>query len=114
MAHYALIFRATRPFLPTEQEQRLNDIANWVKQVTEMGIMLDPRNFGETAASFAEDQGEIVSAKEAGNSALSTIVYFDTEDRALAVDIARIHPGLRYGATVELREWTSPRAVLGQ
>ena len=25
--------------------------------------------------------------------------------------IARIHPGLRYGVTVEVREWTSPREL---
>jgi hypothetical protein len=43
---------------------------------------------------------------------LATIVFFDTGDRDQAVNIARIHPGLHYGVTVEVREWISPRAVL--
>jgi hypothetical protein len=29
--------------------------------------------------------------------------------RDQALNIARIHPGLHYGVTVEVREWTSPR-----
>jgi hypothetical protein len=26
------------------------------------------------------------------------------------MEVARIHPGLHYGVTVEVREWTSPAA----
>jgi len=38
-----------------------------------------------------------------------TIVFFDASSKEQAVEIARIHPGLHYGVTVEVREWTSPR-----
>ncbi len=114
MKHYALIFHVTRSLSPGEQKQRAVDIADWVKQVTEMGIRLDPRNFGETAAKFSSEREEMVSSKESSSSALTTIVFFDTADREQAVHIARIHPGLRYGVAVEVREWTSPREVLEQ
>jgi hypothetical protein len=112
MNHYALIFHSTRTFTPEEQKQRTLDIADWVKQVTEMGITLDPRNFGETAASFPSDGSKTGVNQASGGPALATIVFFDTADREQAVEIARIHPALHYGVNIEVREWTSPRGVL--
>jgi hypothetical protein len=41
-----------------------------------------------------------------------TIVFFDSADKDQAVNIARMHPGPRYGVAVKLREWTSPRQIL--
>lgn len=111
MAHYALIFRPTRTVNPAEQTQRVVDILDWVKQVSDMGITLDPRSFGETLASFSSESGEIVSGNSPTAPTLAAIVFFDSADRDRAVHIARIHPGLRYGVSVEVREWTSPREV---
>jgi hypothetical protein len=52
MKHYALIFLHVR-LTPEELKQRQVEIAARVKRVTDMGITLDPRNFGETAANFS-------------------------------------------------------------
>jgi len=109
MKHYALVFHSTRTFTPDELKQRAVDIAVWVKQVTDMGITLDPRNFGETTANFILEGSQVVSQKESIDSTLATIVFFDSASKEEAVNIARIHPGLRYGVKVEVREWTSPR-----
>lgn len=109
MTHYALIFRPTRTVSPAEQEQRVIDILDWVRQVGDMGITLDPRSFGETLASFSSAGGDIVSGNGSDTPTVAAIVFFDSADRDQAVHIARIHPGLRYGVSVELREWTSPR-----
>jgi hypothetical protein len=111
MKHYALIFQATRTLTPEEQKQRAVDIAAWVKKVTDMGITLDPRNFGETLAAFAMEDSKVVARNGAGGPKPATIVFFDAPTSEQAVDIARIHPGLHYGVTVEVREWTSPRAL---
>jgi len=111
MKHYALIFQATRTLTPEEQKQRAVDIAAWVKKVTDMGITLDPRNFGETLAAFALEDSKVVARDGVGSPQPATIVFFDAPSSEQAVDIARIHPGLRYGVTVEVREWTSPRAL---
>ncbi|HEX9201061.1 MAG TPA: hypothetical protein VF865_15990 [Acidobacteriaceae bacterium] len=111
MKHFALIFRATRPFTPEENKTRPADIAAWVKHVTEMGIHLDPRNFAETDANFSKQGNEIVSHEGPIDPTLSTIVYFDAAGKEQAVEIARIHPGLNYGVTVEVREWSTPRAT---
>jgi hypothetical protein len=109
MKHYALLFHTSRSVTPEEQKQRTVEIAAWVKQVTEMGITLDPRSLGETAANFAAKGTEIISANGSIDPSLSNIVFFDSSSKDQAVDIARIHPGLHYGVTVEVREWTSPR-----
>jgi hypothetical protein len=111
MKHYALIFHATRPITPEEHNQRGVDILAWVQQVVAMGITLDPRNFGDTAASFSATASEVDSHKPSADSSLATIVFFDSSDRDQAVNIARTHPAPRYGAAVSLREWSSPRST---
>ena len=76
-----------------------------------MGITLDPRNFTDTLATFALEDSQVVSRNGSSGPKPATIVFFDSHSREQAVEIARIHPGLHYGATVEVREWTSPRAL---
>jgi hypothetical protein len=114
MKHYALLFHTSRTLTPEEQKQRGVEIAAWVKQVTGMGVTLDPRSLGETAATFAAKGTEIISGNGLIDPTLSNIVFFDSPSRDQAVDIARIHPGLHYGVTVEVREWTSPRQASSQ
>ena len=111
MKHYALIFHSTRTFAHEELKQRAVDIAAWVKKVTDMGITLDPRNFGDTLAAFVMEDSKVVSRNGSSGPKHATIVFFDSPSSEQAVDIARIHPGLHYGATVEVREWTSPREL---
>ena len=112
MKHYALIFHSTRTLTPEEQKQRPVDIAGWVKKVTDIGITLDPRNLGDTLAAFAMDDSKGVSHSGSSGPKPAIIVFFDSASSEQAVEIARIHPGLHYGATVEVREWTSPRALV--
>jgi hypothetical protein len=109
MKHYALIFYATRTLTPEELQQRKVEIAAWVKHIEAMGTLLDPRGFGQPAASLSAQEGEIVSHQDSGGSTFSNIVFFDSPSEDQAIDIAKAHPGLHYGATVVVREWTSPR-----
>ena len=46
MKHYALLFHTSRTLTPEEVKQRGVEITAWVKQVTNMGITLDPRALG--------------------------------------------------------------------
>jgi hypothetical protein len=108
---YALIFHSTRTLTPEELKQRPVEISAWVKRVTDMGITLDPRALGETAATFSVEGNDVVSREGSSDPTLSNIVFFDSPSRDQAVNIARIHPGLHYGVTVEVREWTSPREI---
>jgi hypothetical protein len=111
MKHYALLFHTStsRTLTAEEQKQRAVEIAAWVERVTKMGITLDPRALGETATTLSAKGSEVVLSNGSSDPTLSFIVFFDSPTKDQAVDIARIHPGLHYGVTVEVREWTSPR-----
>ena len=111
MKHYVLIFHSTRTLSPEEIKHRGVDIAAWVKQVTDMGVTLDPRSLEETLANFSADGDQIVSREGSSDPTFRNLVFFDSASSEQAVTIARTHPGLRYGATVEVREWTSPRGL---
>jgi hypothetical protein len=112
MKHYALLFRASRTLTPEELKQRAVDIQLWVKRVTEMGVTLDPRSLGETATRFSTEGGAVVSHEGPSDTALGgPIVFFDSPSREQAMEIARLHPGLHYGVSVELREWSTPRPI---
>jgi hypothetical protein len=112
MKHYALIFYSTRTLTPEEQKQRPVDIASWIKEVMDMGITLDPRNFGGVEADFSEPGSVSGSSKGSSDPVMVTIVFFDSVDRDQAVNIARMHPGPCYGVAVKLREWTTPRLTV--
>ncbi|MCU1224004.1 MAG: hypothetical protein JWQ42_2097 [Edaphobacter sp.] len=111
MKHYALLFHTSRTLTADEQKQRGVEIAAWVEQVMNMGITLDPRSLGETAVTFSSKGDEVIPGNGSSDPTLSTIVFFDSPTREQAVHIAGIHPGLHYGVTVEVREWTSPRPI---
>ena len=113
MKHYALIFRSTRALAPEELKQRAIDIAVWVKEVSDTGITLDPKALGETIANLSAKGKEIISDEISSDPTLINIVFFDAPSRDQAIKIARMHPGLHYGVTIEAREWTSPRETLG-
>src|SRR5947209_832649 len=81
MKHYALLFHTSRTLTPDEQKQRALDIAAWVRGVTEMGVALDPRSLGDTAANFSAEGGEIVSRHGSGDPTFSNIVFFDCSSR---------------------------------
>jgi len=111
MKHYAMIFYAARTLTPEELQQRKIEIAAWAKQVQDMGVWLDPRSFAQPTATLSMEAraGEIVSHKDSGAPTFSNIVFFDSASEEQAMQIAKTHPGLHYGATVVVREWTSPR-----
>jgi hypothetical protein len=114
MKHYALIFHvsSSRTLTPEEQQQRQLEIAAWAKQVTDMGVKLDPRALGETAANFSVEGDKIVSHEGSSDPTFRNLVFFDSASKDQAVNIARLHPGLHYGSTVEVREWTDPRQAV--
>jgi hypothetical protein len=110
MKHYALIFRATRRLTPEDREQLFPDIHVWVKQVIEMGITLDPRALGDAETHLSLEGDTVVSREEEiGLTPITFVIFFDSESRDQAMEIARIHPALRYGTTIEVRDWMSGR-----
>ena len=108
MHHYALLFRTTRVITADEQKQRIADISAWIKQVTEMGVSLDPHTLEETIVAIPAEGTQTAGSPDA---TLSNIVLFDATTREQAIEIAHLHPAPRYGVSIELREWTAPRPL---
>jgi hypothetical protein len=110
MHHYVLIFRPTRALTAEELKQRAVEIPAWVKRVGEMGITIDPKALSPSAMRLSQKNGGIVTEEGSADPTLTNLVFFDAGTREQAMEVARIHPGLHYGVTVEVREWTSPAA----
>src|ERR1700733_8718119 len=94
--HYVLLFRATRPFTPEEQTHRIADIAAWVKQVSAMGVTLNPHTLGDTVAAYASKDNQPVAHAGAIDPTLANLVFFDSTEEQ-AAEIARLHPAPHYG-----------------
>jgi hypothetical protein len=109
MKHYALIFYPSHTLTPGELKQRQIEILEWAKDVTSMGIDLDPRSFGSPIAQLTPAGGEAASAEERAASAFTNIVFFNSASEEQALRVAKTHPGLRYGTTIEMRQWTPPQ-----
>jgi len=109
MKHYALLFYPTRTLTAEEQSRRGVEIPIWVKQVTEMGITIEPKAFGETVATFSATGSETDSPNGSdGVPPLSNIVFFEAASKDEAIKVAQIHPGLHYGVIIDVREWSVP------
>jgi hypothetical protein len=106
--HYAMIFRSQRVLTADQQRQREAEIQVWAKTVRDRGVTLDPRILGATDAYFEVEGDHVVSRPGGDDSSPGAIIFFDAASREQAIDVARSHPGLRYGVTVELREWQAP------
>ena len=111
MHHYVLIFRPTRALTADELKQRGVEIPAWVKRVGEMGIAIDPKALAPSAVRLSQQNGSVVTEQGPADSALTNLVFFDAANQEQAIEVARLHPGLHFGVTVELREWTSPAAA---
>jgi hypothetical protein len=112
--HYVLIFRPTRTLTPDELKQRAGEIQVWVRRVNQMGITLDPKALGKLAIRFSQENGAVVMHDGSADPTLTNIVFFDAAGQDQAMEVAHLHPGLHYGVSVELRDWTPPVAPLPQ
>ena len=111
MHHYVLIFRPTRTLTADELKQRGVEIPAWVKRVGEMGITIDPKALAPSAVRLSQANGSLVTEQGPADPTLTNLVFFDAASQEQALEVARLHPGLHFGVSVEVREWTSPAAV---
>lgn len=105
MKHFALLFKQG-PLLLTEADQkaRAEAIVAWTEDQDDAGHQLDARSLKDARAWIGADLAPASVAADDG--ALSSILFLEARDLAEAVEIARSHPALRYGASVEVRAWT--------
>ncbi len=110
MKSFVIIFRqGPRQLTEAELKSRTEATRAWAQQQNAAGHKLDPHILDPEGFRIEPDGGSApVQATAAG--ALTALLFLEARDLAQAVEIARAHPGLRYGASVEVRPWAPPPA----
>jgi len=102
MKHFALLYReGARPLSPVEQKRRAEEVRAWAVRTNKQGHQLDSR-------IFQKDGHTLARARSGKNAPVIAVTFLDARDLEEAVRIAQTHPGLQYGVTIEVREWTAP------
>lgn len=105
MKPFVLIFRqGTRPLSPADLESRGREVVAWAARHNQAGHKLDPRILDPQSHRLAPEGAG--SAPE--DAPLTALLFLEAHDVAQAMSIAQEHPGVRYGASVEVRAWSPP------
>jgi uncharacterized protein len=85
MKQFAFFFRQSRQLSEAEQKQRSSEVV------------------------VSEEARSATATNSSGS--LVAINFLEARDYEEAVNIAKTHPGLRYGVSIEVRPWTNPLAA---
>lgn len=108
MKSFVIIFRqGPRQLTEAELKRRTEETRAWARQQNAAGHKLDPHILEPEGQRIEPDgSGGPVAATSAGS--ITALLFLEARDLAEAVEVARAHPGLRYGAGVEVRPWAPP------
>lgn len=111
MQSFALIFRqGSRRLTDAELERRVEETRVWARHHNAAGHQLEPHILAPEGQSITPEGATLpVRASEPG--AISAILFLRARDLAQATELARAHPGVRFGASVEIRPWAPPPAA---
>jgi hypothetical protein len=102
---FVFIFRKGKRTLSEEEEKRrTEEVRAWALQEAK-AHELEPRILG--------DESYYLGDSDKGSSSDGTVIalnFIKAEDFDEAVKVAKSHPGLRYGVSIEVRPWADPRA----
>lgn len=108
MQTFVLIFRQTpRQFSEADLKGRAEQIRTWVGRQAEQNHKLDPRILTPDSAFIGID-GKRRSEPLSAEPPVTALLFVEAKDLADAVTIAETHPGVKFGASVEVRPWASP------
>jgi len=108
MQQFVLLFRpGPRPLSEADLKKRADAVLVWAQLQNEQGRKLDPRTLGKERLWIAPDSvNDQVAPADVGS--LGNLLFLEARDYAEAVEIARSHPGLHFGTSVEVRAWSRP------
>src|SRR5262245_46123605 len=109
MQQFVLLFRPNPDALSeADQKERTDAILAWAQLQNDNGRKLDPRTLGKEHLWIAPaSEGRTAPP----DRSLGNLLFIEARDFADAVDVARSHPGLRFGTSVEVRAWSRPPGV---
>ena len=101
---YVMIFRQPQPLTEAVRQRVTEETRAWAKQQNDKGHKLDPH--------ILDPENHWIGPDGVGGSApVTALLFFEARDFDQAVDVARTHPAVRYGVSVEVRPWAPPPAV---
>lgn len=107
MKPFVFIFRQGNRVLSDEElKQRTEEARAWALSRLAEGRKLEPRIMApEYCHVSAEGESH---APQGIDSPPAAMLFLEAGNHTEAIAIAKTHPGLRYGASIEVRAWTSP------
>jgi hypothetical protein len=104
---FVFIFRqGNRKLTEEEQKRRTEEVRAWALQHIKNGFHLEPRVLGEESHRLGDG-----TAGASADAPVIALNFIEATDLEKAVEIAKTHPGLRYGIEIEVRPWTDPRSA---
>lgn len=108
MNTFILLFRQN-PGQLSEADLKLRgqQVTVWAQAQNSAGHKLDPRIFSPEGVhlSASRVKGPVVKTEE---GPVTAALFIEAKDLDDAVKVAEGHPGLNFGATVEVRPWAAP------
>ena len=103
MQDFVLIFRLTRALSNADRAELTDQTRGWARTSNHAGHLLEPRMLGSDK-SVLGPSGDALC----GSILLTALLFLKARDRDDAMSIAAGHPGLQYGASIEVRDWSGP------
>ena len=103
MNTFVMIFRQSNQQLTEADKQRRDEETRaWARQQNAAGHKLDPH--------ILAPESQWIGPDGASGPTVTALLFFEARNFAQAVEVARAHPAVRYGASVEVRPWAPPPA----
>jgi hypothetical protein len=108
MPNFVLIFRqGPHPLTEADQARRQREISAWAREQNAAGHRLEPRILREEARCL-DDVVFNAGGAGPGTWPLTALVFIEARDLDEAAGIAAVHPGRRFGVSIEVRPWGPP------
>lgn len=108
MQPYVIIFyQGAQPLTAADLKDRAAATRVWAATQNAAGHNLEPRILGPER-QWCQPDGRVGPTAPAENSLVTALLFLQASDLTQAVNVARSHPALRYGASVEVRPWAPP------
>ena len=110
MKQFVIIFRqGPKQLTEVDLKNRSLETRAWAQRQNAAGHKLDPHILAPESHWIGPDGGSgPAPASTAGP--ITALLFLEARDLAQAVDVARAHPAVRYGVSVEVRPWERPPA----
>jgi len=104
MKQFVIIFRqGPKQLTEADLKTRAEETRAWAQLQNAAGHKLDPHILAPE--SYCSGPAPASSADP-----ITALLFLEARDFAQAVEVARAHPALRYGSSVEVRPWAPPPA----